>query len=199
MENNTNPFTPDSSIPEISPGGSESRFTFPDSDHDTPAPIKNSFPWKWIGIIVGIVLIVTLIGVGLAFILPAVTNSPERAVHSFYDALQARDIVRMQKCLDPDDPISLNAASMLLPIEQYIDQYIAQLGLQIGINWELQNLTYTLVENQNDYAKVEVTGRLRLYETITNLSISLPYDVTHELVRKNGQWYISTNGQLSTQ
>jgi hypothetical protein len=199
MENNTNPFTPDSSIPEISPSGSESRFTFPDSDHDTPAPIKNSFPWKWIGIIVGIVLIVTLIGVGLAFILPAVTNSPERAVHSFYDALQARDIVRMQKCLDPDDPISLNAASMLLPIEQYIDQYIAQLGLQIGINWELQNLTYSLVENQNDYAKVEVTGRLRFYETITNLSISLPYDVTHELVRKNGHWYISTIGQLSTQ
>ena len=197
MENDINPFTPDSSIPEISSSGGESGFTFPDGDPIPPESSNRKFPWKWFTIIAGIILCVVLISAGLVLLLPKVINTPERTVQSYYAALQARDVGRMQEYLDPADPISQNSAPALLAMERYINNYSASLGLQIGINWELQNLTYKLIESSNDSAKVEVTGQLRLYETSTNLGIPLAYNMTHELVWKNRHWYITTKGQPS--
>jgi hypothetical protein len=198
MGNNTDPFAPDPSTPGISPSGSSSNFNFSPDDLGGSIPAKRTFPWKPVALIGGIVLLVTLIGVGLAFLLPNVINTPEKAVKSYYEALYARDTVGMREYIDPDDLISVNAAPILLSIEQTINDFIAQQGVQIDLNWELQNLTYQRIEDQKDYATVEVTGRLLLYETSTNISLTFPYAVTHELVRKNGQWLITTQGQPVT-
>ncbi len=193
-DNEFNPFLSDPSIPEISSAGEEAVFPFPspDEQYSIPAPTQ-VFPWKRLAIIGGSAVALLLIGLGLVFILwPKIFNTPEKAVRSYYSALQTQDSERMREYLDPDDLVISNEMPLVLDVKDKIEGIVNGYGLGLSIKWEFRDLVYKRVEKHGNYARVEVSGQLRLFEANTDLGLMIPYKITHNLIKKNGKWLITS-------
>jgi hypothetical protein len=193
-----NPFLSDPSIPEISSAGGEAAFTFPppDEQYSIPAP-AHVYPWKRPAIIGASAVALLLIGAGLVFFLwPKIFNTPEKAVRAYYSALQIQDTERMREYLDPDDLVISNEMPLVLDVKDEIEGVVNAYGLGVSIEWEFRDLVYRRVEKRGNYAQVEVNGQLRLYEVNTDLGFMIPYQITHNLIRKNGKWLITRMSPL---
>jgi hypothetical protein len=192
-----NPFLSDPSIPEISSVGEELAFTFkPDEQYSIPAS-AHAFPWKRFATIGGFAVAFILVGVGLAFLLlPILFNTPEKAVRSYYSALQTQDTERMREYLDPENLVVSNEMPLVLDVKDKIEGVVNAYGLELSIKWEFRDLVYKRVEKRGKYAQVEVNGQLHLFEANTNLGFMIPYKITHNLIMINGKWLITSTSHM---
>ncbi|MFX1412160.1 MAG: hypothetical protein ACFFA6_17605, partial [Promethearchaeota archaeon] len=119
-------------------------------------------------------------------------DPPDRVVRDFYDALNVPDVDRLSECVDPDNPITPNVLQILqMLLGTNLNEWISeQLGRKIELAWRFQNLTFETVERTWDSAKVHVTGQVRVWDKETNVGLTIPFDWTHNVVKKNGRWYM---------
>src|SRR5271157_4292512 len=143
MDKETNSPIPDALIPGMSSGSEGHGFT--SGTFEIP-PYPRSFPWKWVAIIGGAVLLIVFIILGSVFLIPKLLDTPERTVRAYYGALQANDSDLMRKYLDPDDPIASNSMPLVGQVTDSIENYIKQYGLDINIKWEFQDLVFNTLE-----------------------------------------------------
>lgn len=191
-DNDSTPFLPDPSIPEISSSGVDPSFTFvPDEPLSIPT-LAHSVRWKWFGVTVGAIAALILISLGLAFLLPNALITPEKTVRSYYAAMQMQDSGLMRKYLDTDDPTISIAMPLVQDIQSMAASIADQTGLNLNVGWEFKNLVFKRVRLQGSYAQVVVSGQFHLYEVNSNIGVTVPYSMTHNLVKKNGTWLITT-------
>jgi hypothetical protein len=193
----SNPFLSDPSIPEISSTGEEAVFMYPLHEEYSIPVSAHAFPWKRFAIIGASAVAFILVSVGLAFLLlPMLFNTPEKAVRSYYSALQTQDTERMREYLDPDDLAISTEMPLVLDVKDKIEGVVNAYGLELSIKWEFRDLVYKRVEKLGKYAQVEVNGQLHLFEANTNLGLMIPYKITHNLIMKNGKWLITSTRPL---
>ena len=195
MSDDSNPFEPDITVPSISTNGEPNAFTFNENDiaavpFEPPPP--RGFPWKWVVIIGGGILGVALIGSLIALVLTLIRarSDPQKTVAGYYKALQSGDYDQLRKFIDPD----ALAINVLPTVGEILDSFQKEvkkiIKVDIKFNVEFQNLTFSTVERQGNKARVKVSGDVRLYKKGTIIDFKIPYSWTHELVKKNGRWYV---------
>jgi len=152
----------------------------------------HAYPWKWVVIIGGSVSALLLIALGFVLWLPKVLNTPEKTVRSFYAAMQTQDDELMQKYLDMSVPAISNNISVVQDVQGIIEGVASKTGVNLNVRWEFQDLVLERLMQQESYAQVRVSGLLHVYEASSKLGMLIPYHVTHNLVRKNSSWLITT-------
>jgi hypothetical protein len=195
MSDQSDPFEPDVNVPSISNNGDPNAFTFDGNDltaipFEPPPP--RGFPWKWIAIIGGGVLGLALIGVIIALVISRIKpgNTPQGTVANYYKALERGDYDQLKDYIDPEEltgNILPTAGKIMESLQKEVKKAI---HVDIQFNMEFQNLTYSTIELQGDKAKVKVSGNVRLYKKGTIIDLKIPYSWTHDLVKKNGRWYV---------
>ena len=179
-------------------------FEPPAYDSDPPDPNKlptgpmASTPWrKWL-LVAGIAS-AALVGISiLVVIIPILinlsvhdTNTPDRAAQAFYEALNNKNYVGAQKYVDPEAVMLPNALSLAEVIRAKVAELAKQaLGADIDIQVIFQDLTYEITQQDVDQAAVHVRGRVRIYDARSNAGVTLPYDTTHQMIRRQRVWYM---------
>lgn len=188
-------FAPDPKIPEIAGTVSQDGYGFPADpfDFETPAPIQSArpVPWGLIGAIGGGIILLTLIAVGVIYLLPQFGLGPELVVQTYYTQLQKEDFVGLGQYIDPDEQLHDNVLPFVGMLKERVEGLARDyVGVDVRIRWEFRNLTFAVIERSRTDAKVQVTGKLHIYDEVSGLGPTLPYNYTHMLVKKNGQWYL---------
>lgn len=160
-----------------------------------PPPLRRSFAWPMLGMALGGIALIAAIAVGINWLLTRVggglAERPEQVVERYYAALQRTDFDAMGQCFDPQDVAHDN----VLPYAQKVIDGLNsvakdKLGLDIKVRWQFSDLEYKTLEQTGDAAKVDVVGKLRIWEESTNIGPTVRYQHTHEVVKRNGHWYI---------
>jgi len=183
---------PDPSIPEISLDGVDEVLPFSQPENSSIPMPTHAYPWKWVVIIGGSVSALLLIALGFVLWLPKVLNTPEKTVRSFYAAMQTQDDELFKKYLDMSVPAISNNISVVQNVQGIIEGVASKTGVNLNGRWEFQDLVLERLMQQESYAQVKVSGQLHVYEASSKFGILIPYRVTHNLVRKNGSWLITT-------
>lgn len=155
----------------------------------------------WIAVLI---VVIVVGGAALLYYLSRQTNtSPLNTTQSFYESLNRRDFERAVSYINPSDGISAvmfeNSEDLLGVIVQLLTgELLNEFGIEVpdfvldligDIRWEFRDMTYTLVEETGDQAKVQVSGELFL--SAMGFEVPSPWSIVHDLVRVDGQWYIS--------
>lgn len=195
MSDQSNPFEPDVNVPSITNNDDANKFTLDVNDiasiqFEPPPP--RGFPWKWIAIICGALIGLALIGVTIALVVSRVSqgDSPQKVVTNYYKALESSDYDKLREYIDPEKitgNILPTAGEIMDSLQKEVKKAI---HVDLEFKTEFQNLTYSTIELQGDHAKVKVSGNVRLYKEDTIIDLKIPYNWTHELVKKNGRWYV---------
>lgn len=200
------PFDPDPEIPDIAlpgeaPMNDDPFFSTDGAPFDPFDPSlsatrpRRSFPWKIVGLAIAVAALLGAVALGAVWILnggvTGLIERPSQVVERYYDALQRSDFEVMAKCLDPESvapdnilPLAEKAAGALNNLAS------ERLGLNIKVRWQFIDLKYKTLEETRDAAKVDVSGKLRIWEESTNIGPTVPYQHTHQVVKRNGHWYL---------
>lgn len=132
-----------------------------------------------------------------------VAASPADTVGAFYDSLNRRDYDAAAALIDPQEGVSAgvlaNAESVAgLLIDVVGDELLAELDLEGGdlianligdLQWEFRDMQYEALSQSGEQATVQAMGELTV--TVLGYDLALPWSLTHDLVRRNGRWYLS--------
>jgi hypothetical protein len=190
-----NVFAPDPNIPELAGTVSQDDYGFAANpfDFDAPPPGQPArrVPWGLVAAIgVGIVLL-ALIAVGTIYLLPQLGSGPELVVQAYYTQLQNEDFVGLDQYIDPDEPLHDNVLPFIGELKERIEGLARDnFGVDVRIRWEFRDLTFAVNERSRTDAKVQAIGKLHIYDEVTGLGPTLPYNYTHVLIKKNGHWYL---------
>lgn len=191
------PFESDSTIPEPLEGDPSDSYSF-SGDEDSlayRAPPRAAVPWKYIGIVAGIIAAFAILGGAAFFAFNFITESPDKPVRGFYDALNQENFDQAAKFVDPESPVSdprplVNALVEQLQALVPDDSPISLQDLNLSLGFRFRDLKYDILERQDKLARVHVTASLWIYEKNTQLGLTVPYEFTHQVVQRDGTWYI---------
>ncbi len=183
----SDPFASDATIPDMKTTEDFAPFEVPGFETAVTPPHRSQ--WPILLVIAGAVLLVAALAIGAWLLLSrSAVASPEPTMRAYYDALEAKDFARVTSLMDPD--VVLLTENILPTVAQIQSWIQAETGLNVELDWDFQDLVFDVQNLTTDSATVQVTGRVRVYEKLTNLGAALPYTWSHALVNKNGRWYV---------
>jgi hypothetical protein len=155
----------------------------------------------WIALLVSVLVIGG--GAGLFYYFRQISASPVDTTRSFYEALNRRDFETAVTYIDPANGISAglfqNSENLVnVVLEVLTGAVLEEFGLELPdfvmeiigeIEWEFQDMTYTLVEESGDRATVQANGRLFL--SALGFELPTPWSIPHQLIRIDDKWYLS--------
>jgi hypothetical protein len=158
-------------------------------------PPRKLFPWATLGLAFGGIALIAAFAVGINWLLTrtggGLFERPEQVVERYYDALQRTDFEAMGRCFDPQDVTHDNILPYAQQVLDGLDSFAKDsLGLHIKVRWQFSDLEFKVRELTGEAAKVDVAGKLRVWEESTNIGPTVRYEHTHEMVRRNSDWYI---------
>jgi len=117
-------------------------------------------------------------------------NSPAGVTERFYKALQKNDQDAMLDCIDPDLRVGLDPyGSIGLYGVDWIRIVLKELEERRGKKIvELTRMGYEVLDNDETTAHVRVRGRVK----IVDIGLVRELQLTHRVVKKDGQWYLSS-------
>lgn len=160
----------------------------------TPGPASRrrsyGFPWTRVAAIAGGVILLAAIVVGVVMLVQGGFDPPDRVVRDYYAALQAQDFERLGQLMDPDDLINQSILPNQDMVQAQIDKMVPQLPFDLNLEFQFERLKFTVVSRDGPSARVRVQGTIRVRESTTGLSVGLPLNWTHVVVKKDGHWYM---------
>ena len=165
-------------------------------------PARRSLSASKVGLgLLGVALIVALAAGGYA-LTRRVLVSPADVVQSFYTHLNDRDLAGAAALIDPAEGISAGTlesmpAMLDLVLELLGDEMLAEFDIDAdfltslieGVGWQFLDMEYTLLTSDSVRATVHASGQLIL--TVLGVDFPLPWNLTHELIRRERRWYLS--------
>lgn len=160
-------------------------------------------PKIWIALLV--VVLIVAGGAGAYYLFRNqidIFKSPEDTTRRFYQALNNRDFGTAATYIDPSDSIT---ASMFTNTEdlanlvfgllldtaaESFDVEVPDIVMELfgDLEWEFRDMTYTPIEQSGDRATVRASGELLL--TALGYKAPVPWDIIHDLIRIDGEWYL---------
>ncbi len=156
------------------------------------SPPARALPWPLVAAIAGGIVLVALLALGLSAWRRSAANPPEPVVRRYYQALEAQDFAAIEQCLDAGGSPAGNLLPALVEFKQQAEELASdRLGLDIRVVWSFQDLTFKTLEQTGSTARVQVNGQVTVSIEGTSLGFSRGYSATHELIRRDGQWYLT--------
>jgi len=145
-----------------------------------------------IGLNVVLLLVVVLLSSACG---AAGTSKPEGVVSRFWVALGKNDQDTMLDCIEPSLRPRLDPFSQVVPPgTDWLIKILQWLRDQTGKKIvELGKMSYEEMDNDGGVAHVRVSGRVKVSKDIPLLGgVVREFQLTHTLVNKDGQWYLTS-------
>jgi hypothetical protein len=157
-----------------------------------PSSARRRFPWVIVAIIAGVLIVLGLAAGGVWLAAPCVIDTPERTLDSYYSAFNEMDIPRLTTFYTGTSVTQ--ALPLLDDLKDRAETGLKVIAPNFKLAWELQDRQYEVLEKATDHqcasARIRVTGRLYVHDQGSNLGVTLGYDVTHQMIRRDGHWYL---------
>jgi len=166
---------------------------FGDSNEDMPLPPPaRQFPWKILLLVAGVVIVLGILAGGVWVAAPCLIDTPDKMLDDYYASFNALDFPKMSSFYT--DTNTSQVLQTIGDLKSRAETALKVVAPNFKLAWELQSRTTEVLEKAIDHqcasAIIRVTGKLYVHDANGTLGITLGYDITHNLIRKDGRWYL---------